>query len=200
MIFSNVSLSRRKALGVFSSLGATLAAATSTTAAAFFRHPGSQEVNLDELPDTWVEIQGRNLPNYIDFIANLHLEYVTTQQIVSAHAKQRGMVWNSLPPSSMWRNIGTTLKVVDRIAREIGKPVKEIISAYRSPAYNARCPGAKSSSWHQMNYAMDITFPLAAPMIARTIRAYRSRGLFRGGVGAYRAFTHVDTRGVNVDW
>jgi hypothetical protein len=200
MISPTVSLSRRKALGVFSAVGASLVAGSSSASAGFFRRPASPVVHLDELPETWVDLQGRNLPNYIDFVANLNLEQISVHQIVSAHAKQRGAVWNSLPPSSMWRNIGNTLKVVDRIAREVDKPVKEIISAYRSPAYNSRCPGAKSTSWHQMNYAMDVTFPVAAPVMARTIRSYRNRGLFRGGVGAYPAFTHVDTRGTNVDW
>jgi hypothetical protein len=200
MTFSNASLSRRKALGVFTALGASLVTGNFSASAVFFRRPSSQTVHIDDLPATWVEMQGRNLNDYIDFVANLHLEQISVHQIVSAHAKQRGAVWNSLPPSSLWKNIGTTFKVVDRIAREMNKPVKEIISAYRSPAYNARCPGAKSNSWHQMNYAMDVTFPVAAPVIARTIRAYRNRGLFRGGVGAYHAFTHIDTRGVNIDW
>jgi hypothetical protein len=28
----------------------------------------------------------------------------------------------------------------------------------------------------------------------------RNCGLFRGGVGGYGGFTHIDTRGQNIDW
>jgi len=200
MFSSPASVSRRRALGVLSAVGASVVASGSQASAFFFRRPASPVLHIDDLPQQWVDLQGRNLNNYVDYIANLNLEKITVHQVVSAHAKQRGSVWNSLPPSSMWKNLGTTLKVVDRIAREIDKPVKEIVSAYRAPAYNARCPGAKSNSWHQENFAMDVTFPVAAPLITRTVRSYRNRGLFRGGVGGYSSFTHVDTRGMNVDW
>jgi hypothetical protein len=196
---SPVLINRRKVLGVLSTLGA--AVATSSPASAFFfRRPASPSVNLAAFPQEWVNLQGRELNNYIDFLANLNLEKVTVHQVISAHAKKRGSVWNTVPPKALWKNLGTTLKVVDRIAREINQPVKEVVSAYRSPAYNARCAGAKTSSWHQSNFAMDITFPISARTITRTFRDYRNRGLFRGGVGGYGSFTHVDTRGVNVDW
>lgn len=200
MIDTTSNLSRRNALGIIGAFGATAVASSSSASAFFSRRPASPALNLEALPDQWVTLQGRNLNNYVDYLANLNLEKVTVNQVVSAHAKNRGSVWNSLPPQSMWKNIGTTLKVVDRIAREINKPVKEVVSVYRSPAYNARCAGAKSSSWHQSNFAMDVTFDFSAPAIARTIRHYRDRGLFRGGVGSYSRFTHIDTRGVNVDW
>jgi hypothetical protein len=185
---------------MFSAIGASLVAGTSSASAFFFRPSASPTVHFDELPERWVELQGEKLDNYIDYVANLNLQQVSVHQVVAAHAKQRGSVWNSLPPRELWKNIGKTLKVVDRIGREIDKPVKSIISVYRSPAYNARCPGAKSSSWHQSNFALDVTFPVAAPVITRTMRSYRNRGLFRGGVGGYPGFTHIDTRGMNVDW
>lgn len=200
MIDTSCHLSRRNALGIFGALGAAAVASSSSASAFFSRRPASPTLDMEELPEQWVTQQGRNLNNYVDYLAHLNLEKITVQQVVSAHAKNRGTVWNSLPPQSMWKNIGTTLKVVDRIAREIDKPVKEVVSVYRTPAYNARCAGAKSSSWHQSNFAMDVTFPVAPSVMTRTIRDYRNRGLFRGGVGGYSRFTHVDTRGVNVDW
>jgi len=200
MIDTSLCLSRRKVIGLLSTASAAVVAGSSSASAFLFRRPAAAEVDFEQLPEEWVNRQGGNLNNYIDYIANLNLQKITLHQVVSAHAKQRGAVWNSLPPQSLWRYIGTTLKVVDRIAREIDKPLKEVVSAYRSPAYNARCPGAKSSSWHQSNCAMDVTFATAAPVIARTMRSYRNRGLFRGGVGSYSAFTHIDTRGTNVDW
>ena len=200
MFDSPTLFSRRKVIGVMSSLGAAVAASSSPASAFFFRRPASPAVHVEDFPDEWVNLQAHNLENYVDYLANLNLEKVTVNQVIAAHAKKRGNVWNSLPTKSLWKNIGTTLKVVDRIAREIDIPVKEVVSVYRSPAYNARCAGAKTSSWHQANVAMDVVFPVSARAIARTVRDYRNRGLFRGGVGSYAGFTHIDTRGVNVDW
>ena len=36
--------------------------------------------------------------------------------------------------------------------------------------------------------------------VAAMVRAMKSSGLFKGGVGRYGNFTHVDTRGQNADW
>ncbi len=200
MFDSPTPLNRRKVLGTLGALSASAIACSSPASAFFFRRPASPALHVDNLPAEWADLQGRNLTNYADYLANLNLEKVAVQQVIEAHAKQHGNVWNSLPPQSLWKNIGITLKVVDRIAREIDTPVKEVISVYRSPAYNARCAGAKSSSWHQANFAMDVSFPISSRVITNTVRNYRNRGLFRGGVGGYSNFTHVDTRGMNVDW
>ena len=88
----------------------------------------------------------------------------------------------------------------DRIAREMNVNQVEVISAYRAPAYNARCPGAKSGSWHQANVAADVKFPVRASLVTATARELRNLGLFRGGVGGYWDFTHIDARGNNIDW
>ncbi len=157
-------------------------------------------MDLSGLPPEWVARQGTNLPAYAEFLRGLRLQRLQPRQVIEAHAKKKGNVWNSLPPRAMWRQMGPTLKVVDRIALELGQPVGEIISAYRSPAYNARCAGASRGSWHQANVAVDVRFPIRASLVAQTARGIRSRGMFRGGVGRYSSFTHVDTRGQNVDW
>ena len=96
--------------------------------------------------------------------------------------------------------MGYTLRVVDRIAMEMNVSEVEIVSAYRNPAYNARCPGAKAGSYHQANVAADVVFPVRASKVAATARDLRRRGLFRGGVGGYAGFTHIDTRGKNANW
>ena len=44
--------------------------------------------------------------------------------------------------------MGYTLRVADRIALEMGVNEVEIISAYRSPAYNAHCEGARANARH----------------------------------------------------
>jgi hypothetical protein len=180
--------------------GAAMLAGSETASAFFFRKPANPEVKMDLLPATWVEQQGKDLLNYIDFLACLNLENITVQQLIEAHAKQRGGVWNQLPHSSLWKNIAPTLKAADRIARQLRVQVKEIVSAYRAPAYNARCSGARRASWHQTNYALDVSFPVRASVVTRTARDMRNKGLFRGGIGGYSRFTHIDSRGTNIDW
>ena len=96
--------------------------------------------------------------------------------------------------------MGFTLRVIDRISSEMRTPVMEIVSAYRTPAYNARCGGAKSHSWHMANVAVDVRFDTSARKVTSATRSLRDRGLFKGGVGSYSSFTHVDTRGTNVNW
>lgn len=205
------STSRRGALGTLG-LGALALIGSSLPASAFFsRKPGTPRVlvngggrtaavDLSGLPAEWVGLQGSNLRDYAAYLNSLKLQRLTVRQVIEAHAKQRGSVWNGLPPRNLWRQMVPTLRVVDRVCLELEQPVKEIVSAYRSPAYNARCAGARSGSWHQANVAVDVKFPVAASTVAQTARTLRSRGLFRGGVGRYSGFTHVDTRGQNVDW
>ncbi len=148
----------------------------------------------------WVKLEGRNLTNYVAYINSLKLKNITAQQVIEAHAKERDNVWNRLPPRQWWTRMGYTLRVVDRVSSEMKVPVKELVSAYRTPAYNARCRGAKSHSWHQSNVAVDVKFDTSARNVTASTRSLRDRGLFKGGVGSYSNFTHIDTRGENVNW
>lgn len=197
---------RRGALGTLG-LGTLALFGSSGSAFGFFtRKPkvsvvtAAPAVNLEGLPEEWVIRQGGELKAYASYLSSLRLQRLTPRQVIEAHAKKKGTVWNALPPRSMWKQMAPTLKVVDRVAIQIGQPVKEIVSAYRTPAYNARCSGAKKGSWHQANVAVDVKFGVGSSTIARTARSLRSHGLFQGGVGRYSGFTHIDTRGQNVDW
>jgi hypothetical protein len=193
-------IGRRKSQGEHFGARAALFAGAESASAFLFRKSAALEVKREKLPAVWVKQQGKNLDAYIDFLARLNLENITLQQIIDAHAKIHGGVWNQLPHSSLWKNISPTLKAVDRIAGHLKVPVKEIVSAYRAPAYNARCAGARRASWHQTNYALDVSFSVRASVVTRTARDLRSKGLFRGGVGGYSGFTHIDSRGTNIDW
>lgn len=158
-------------------------------------------LDLDGLPARWVRNQGeRTIQSYGRFLVGLELKHVTPLQVIRAHAKSKGSLWNSLPPKTMWKSMSGTLRVADRIASELDEPVKEITSAYRSPSYNRRCPGAKSRSWHMQNYALDVKFKTPAWKVAKAARYLRSKGVFKGGIGRYNTFTHIDTRGHNADW
>ncbi len=196
--------SRRGVLGTLGLATAALAVSTSPASAFILTRKKSAEapagVDLNSFPAEWRQLQGALLPDYSRYLAALKLKKITSQQVLDAHAKERSGVWNNLPPKQWWNRMGYTLRVVDRIALELNSPVAEILSAYRSPAYNARCAGARTGSWHQANVAVDVKFPIRASVVTATTRNLRDRGLFKGGVGSYWNFTHIDTRGQNINW
>jgi len=153
-----------------------------------------------KIPVEWSRILGPALPSYVAFLQKQNLRYLSVRQLIEPHTNVRGKVHNSLPPRSMWPNVRSTLKVIDLLAPRLDSPVEKVVSVYRSPAYNARCPGAKSNSFHMRNNAVDIVFDCAPGKVAAMARAMRSTGLYKGGVGRYGGFTHIDTRGNNADW
>ncbi|MEO8616406.1 MAG: D-Ala-D-Ala carboxypeptidase family metallohydrolase [Luteolibacter sp.] len=156
--------------------------------------------DLTQLPPEWAHNQGSVLPEYTRYLTSLRLQRVCAKQVIEAHAKAKGSVWNILPPKVWWARMAYTLRVADRIALEMGASEVEIVSAYRCPAYNSHCEGAKYGSWHQANVAVDVKFPMAPSLVTATARQLRDLGLFRGGVGGYSDFTHIDSRGQNVNW
>src|SRR5690606_41015041 len=128
-----VSATRR---GVLRSLGfgALALMGSSTPASAFiFRNSkspkvvrvASPKVDLNGLPAEWVARQGTALQDYAEFLRGLRLQRLQPRQVIEAHAKRKGSVWNSLPPRSLWRQMAPTLKVVDRVCLELDQPVKE---------------------------------------------------------------------------
>lgn len=156
-------------------------------------------VNLQGFPSDWLRREGRSINSYASYIDGLRLRNITTQQVIAAHAKKRGSVWNTIPPKEMWRSIGPTLQLMDRISRELNVPVTEVLSVYRTSPYNSRCSGARNS-WHTRNYAVDVKMGAKPSTVATMARRLRDRGHFKGGIGRYWNFTHVDTRGTNFDW
>lgn len=198
-------LTRRGALRLLALTGAGLAAGNGTSQAfldffsSFQSSPRNILAKLD-VPAGWIPQLGFQLSNYAQFLERMKFRQMSVRQVIAPHAKSHGSVHNTLPPRYMWRNIRSTLKVVDQLADRLDIPVEEIISVYRTPAYNARCPGAKSSSYHLRNNAMDVIFKCPQGKVAAMARAMRSTGLFKGGVGRYGSFVHIDTRGSNADW
>jgi hypothetical protein len=155
---------------------------------------------LPDLPEEWLVRNGSQCGEYLRYLNSLGLRRISPAQVVASHAKQKAQVWNSLPPKAWWRRMGYTLRVVERIAAEMNVSEVEVISAYRSPAYNAHCRGARTGSWHQANIAVDVKFPCRASQVTATARELRDLGLFKGGVGGYWNFTHIDARGQNINW
>ncbi len=183
-----------------SSSGRSAPKVTVQTQARQSTRPDSPRLDLTGVPEDWARNQGSLLPEYSRYLTSLKLKNISTQQVIEAHAKSHGSIWNTLPPKAWWTRMGYTLRVADRIALELNVSEVEIISAYRAPAYNAHCEGAKSRSWHQANVAVDVKFPVRSSQATAAARNLRSRGLFKGGVGGYWNFTHIDSRGENMDW
>lgn len=209
------SIDRRSALGTLGLTGFGLLA-TSATSSAFTSKNATPKVTvqtssttispsairfspLSDLPDEW-SAHNRAATDYLRYLNTLNLQRVSPKQVIEVHAKAKGSIWNTLPPMRWWNRMGYMLKVVDRIAREMNVNHVEVISAYRCPAYNARCAGARAGSWHQANVAADVKFPVRASKVTATARELRDLGLFKGGVGGYWNFTHIDARGKNVNW
>jgi len=209
-------ISRRSAVNTLG-LAGLIYAASSSPAAAFLSMGKSPTVNvgtsipkpaaaavgridLTDLPEEWVQNNRATLVDYTRYLSALKLRQISPKQVIEAHAKKKGSVWNSLPPKAWWNRMGYTLRVVDRIALEMGVHEVEIISAYRAPSYTALWAGAKTGSWHQANVATDVKFPVKASQVTAAARRLRDLGLFKGGVGGYWNFTHIDARGQNVNW
>lgn len=200
---SGLLLERRRILSGLGMMGlGCLFASASTNASAeeVVIRTGAKDNARMDLPDEWVR-RNPYAGAYHRYIASLKLKSVDTVQFIASHAKIRRGVWNALPPRDEWKRMGYVLKVVDRIAREMNVKEVEVISAYRSSTYNSRCYGAKKGSWHKENVAVDVSFANTWPSrVTRTARELRKLGLFNGGVGGYRSFTHIDARGYNADW
>lgn len=115
------------------------------------------------------------------------------------HVHRRG-VTNSEPPREMWGNIAATIKLVDQLRELWGRPIT-LLSSYRSPAYNAAIGDAAPKSMHMQFRALDIAIAGKNPLqVFEQLMTWRDAGKFKGGLGLYNTFVHIDTRGYNATW
>jgi len=188
---------RRRFMGVAAAATAGIICSSDQADAGLF---GYSKKAVAGIPDSWVKAKGTDVNRYANYVKSLRLRHITPRMVLAPHFKTRGRTHNSLPPKKLWKKMGPTLKVIDKMADEMGVPVKAIISAYRSPYYNQAVRG-KSRSLHMVNQACDVIFHGVSPYhVARVARHLREKRKFEGGVGLYSSFVHVDTRGYNADW
>jgi hypothetical protein len=122
--------------------------------------------------------------------------YFDADEVFYRGARDAKLNLNTDPPRSLWPSLLAVTKVADEARHRLGKPLK-INSAYRSPAYNRAISGS-SGSIHMRGGALDLS---GSPVtLRRILREMRDEGLFKGGIGRYPTFTHVDVRGRNTDW
>ena len=106
---------------------------------------------------------------------------------------------NTYPPGEMWDNIVPALRVLDELRNVLEKPIT-ITSSYRAPAYNSACGGAPNSQ-HLFFRAIDFQAKDTTPHECyKILMGWRDAGMFRGGLGLYSTFVHIDTRGWNATW
>ncbi len=133
------------------------------------------------------------------WFATQNIRHFTADELIWYFYKHRAGVSNSFPPENLWPNIIPTLRVLDKLRDYFDRPIS-ISSTYRSPQYNAAIGGA-SKSFHCKFNAIDFTVQKVTPNAAAAIlKEFRKKGDFKGGIGIYPSFVHVDTRGYNATW
>lgn len=141
----------------------------------------------------------KNEDEYRAFIDSLELDYISADEVIQPHRNIRNGIKNELPPKRYWGRIRETLKVADAVRKELGVPLQAINSAYRVQAYNKQCGGV-SNSYHTRNLALDLVYACPPKQAARAAKKLREQGVFKGGIGVYSTFIHIDTRGKNANW
>lgn len=102
-----------------------------------------------------------------------------------------------VPPERIWEDSLAVWSVLEWLRTELGAPIR-VTSGYRDPAYNAAIGGAPHSQ-HVLGTARDIQAIGVPPsVVADTLERHPRASTL--GVGRYRTFTHVDTRGRKARW
>jgi len=103
-------------------------------------------------------------------------------------------IWLSAPPKELWRNIIPTLRLVELVKREFYDV--SITSGYRDHALNKEVGGVKKSlhrSFNALDFIVEDTSPVEVKEFILDVAEGYSSVL---GIGLYKSFTHLDTRGL----
>ena len=141
-----------------------------------------------------------NEEGYTRFLLSLGLRHLSPQEIIDPHRGVIGNVENCLPSPHLWEKLIPTLRAADEIRERLGLPLCRITSGYRDPHYNAVIPGAVPGSYHTRNQALDLVYFCSSRKAFSMALQLRREGFFRGGIGLYPTFIHLDTRGHSATW
>lgn len=105
---------------------------------------------------------------------------------------------NGVPYPAEWRTTRAAVLAAEfeRIRAAVGKPIT-ILSAYRTPAYNARISGAAKNSQHVQGRALDLKPPAGMTLsqfLKIVLAVARADGSKIRGVGEYAWGVHIDIR------
>ena len=151
-----------------------------------------------------LETPGFDMAAFRTFVASLGLRYFSAEELVFMGASNAPggacAGKNHFPAAAKWPRIADTAKMLDEIRHRLGAKCT-ILSAYRNPAYNA-CVGGESASLHMEFNAIDFRCVSGTSAqwhaVAKAVRA--SAPSFKGGIGKYPSFVHIDTRGTIANW
>ena len=124
-----VNSGRRKFLGVTGAAAASMIVGAGDADAGWF---GYSSKPVAGIPSSWVKLKGTDVYRYANYIKSLRLRNITPRMVLAPHFKSRGRVTNTLPPKKIWKKMGPTLKVIDRIVKEPAG------GAHRDPETTAR--------------------------------------------------------------
>lgn len=98
-----------------------------------------------------------------------------------------------MPPSLLWPHIVPTLELLEELRGHVMRPVR-VHSGYRDPRYNAAVGGSPKSQ-HLRFTAIDFSVDGIQP---RTLALWLNdhKRAAKLGIGLYKTFVHVDTRGL----
>lgn len=92
--------------------------------------------------------------------------------------------------------LATLATLYEQVRALLGHQPLTITSAYRTPAHNRKIGGAPDSQ-HLQGRAIDFKHPTLLPsQVVTLLKQAKAAGALPllGGLGAYRTFTHIDTR------
>ena len=138
------------------------------------------------------------IKDFQDLLNKQGIRFFKAHEAFYLGASNERLQLNEIPPRELWTNIIPTLHALDVIRARFGKPIT-ILSAYRSPAYNAAIGGEKNS-FHQRFMAVDFTASSDLVRLKMITQEVRRDGIFKGGIGLYRTFIHIDCRGYAANW
>ena len=156
---------------------------------------------LRALVDAWRSIRGHE-PEQADEPPDLMLEHVGDVELVTPHFAWRELACKdgSQVPSDHRPNAVALCAELEVLRAELGRPIY-ITSGYRTPEHNRRVGGARSS-FHLTARAADIVVAgfLPGEVYATIERLIREGRMHEGGLGLYRGWVHLDTRGKRARW
>jgi uncharacterized protein YcbK (DUF882 family) len=135
-----------------------------------------------------------------DLLDRAGVRHFTAREVFFRGASDSKLKLNTDPPRCYWFDLLQVVRIADTARGRLARPVR-ILSAYRAPVYNKAIGGA-SQSTHMKGQALDLatTSPATLATLHRVLCEMRAGGHFKGGIGLYKTFVHVDVRGTNASW